>query len=189
MTSRSVCNLLLFVCACVLAPCAFADLPGSSIYRLDVPLVDQDGRAFAFAERAGKPQLVSMFYTSCPYVCPLVIETLKKTQAALTPEQRAKLAVLLVSFDPDRDTPARLGSVFDQRHLDRSTWTLARTDAKNVRKFAAVLDIQFRALATGDINHTSAIVLLAADGTILARTEKLGEADPEFVAAIGHALR
>ena len=159
---------------------AAVELPGASLYRLDIALVDQDGRGFRFGDRQGKPVLVSMFYTSCQYVCPLIIDSLRKTQAALARDGGGKIDVLLVSFDPQRDTPARLAQVFAERKLDAS-WTLARTDAASVRKLAAVLDIQYRALANGDLNHSSTITLLGGDGRILARTDKLGEVDAEFV--------
>jgi len=164
------------------------ELPGDSLYRLPVTLTDQNGHDFAFAQRGGKLQLVSMFYTSCQYVCPLIIDTLKKTQAQLTQTERARLDVLLVSFDPARDTPARLKDVFGERKLDAATWTLARTDERDVRKLAAALDIQYRALANGDINHSSALVLLDAQGRIIARTDRIGAIDADFIAAVKKAL-
>jgi len=185
-TLRTVLCALLLVLGCAAARAA--ELPGDSIYRLQVGLVDQDGHRFTFAQRRGKPQLISMFYTSCAYVCPLIIDTLRKTQAALSAPERAKLQVLLVSFDPERDTPARLHEVFGERKLDATTWTLVRTEAPMVRKLAAVLDIQYRALANRDINHSSALVLLDADGRIVARTDKIGALDDDFVAAVKAAL-
>jgi len=187
---RDVRRLLLI--AFLLMPPAFAagiaDLPGESIFRLDMPLVDQDGRRFQLADRRGRVQVVSMFYSSCPYVCPLTIDTLRKTQEALAPAEQKKLDVLLVSFDPERDTPARLKQVVDERKLDTSNWTLASTDAASVRKLAAVLDIQYRILAGGDINHSTSLVLLDASGKIVMHTEKMGETDPAFVAAISRTL-
>lgn len=179
------------VVLCTLAttsPLRAGEIPGDSVYRLPVALVDQDGRHFALADRAGKPQLVTMFYTSCQYVCPLVIDTLKKTQAGLNSAERAQLDVLLVSFDPARDTPERLKQVFAERKLDAATWTLARTDERSVRKLAAVLGIQYRVLAAGDINHSTALVLFDAHGRILARSERIGAVDADFVAAVKNAL-
>jgi len=175
-------RFLFATCAllCV-AGAAAAELPGDSLYRLDIALVDQDGHGFRLAERRHKPVLVSMFYTSCQYVCPLIIDTLRKTQGALAQDGGKKLDVLLVSFDPERDTPARLKQVFGERKLD-ANWTLARTDETSVRKLAAVLDIQYRALANGDVNHSSTITLLDGEGRILARTDKIGAVDAEFVA-------
>lgn len=41
----------------------------------------------------------------------------------------------------------------------------------------------------GEFNHTSALVLLDADGRIVARAEQMGtRPDPEFVAAVRRAL-
>ena len=187
-TARLCCALSMLLLLFALAPALAAELPGDSIYRLPIALVDQNGRARHLADRRGKPQLISMFYTSCQYVCPLIIDSLRKTQQALTPTERAKLDLILISFDPERDTPTRLKAVFDQRRLDPVSWTLARTEAPAVRKLAAVLGIQYRALANRDINHSTALVLLDADGRIIARSDKLGELDPDFVAAVHKTL-
>lgn len=165
-----------------------ADLPSDSIYRLDIPLVDQNGLGSHLADRRGRPQLVSMFYTSCQYVCPLVIDTLRMTERSLDAADQQRLDVLVVSFDPERDTPIQLKSVFDKRKLDGERWTLARTEAPNVRKFAAALDIRYRVLADGEINHATALVLLDAEGRIVARSSVLGKVDPTLVEAIRATL-
>ncbi len=167
---------------------ALSEPPADSLYQLKFELVNQDGRDFALGDRAGKPQLVSMFYTSCPFVCPLVIDTLKRTQNELSAAERARLDVLLVSFDPERDTPAKLKETFEQRKLDAATWTLARTDERNVRKLAAALGVQYRELENGEINHSVALVLLDAQGRIVAQTDKYGAVDPDFVAALHKGL-
>ena len=174
--------------ALMLAPALATELPGDSLYQLPITLVNQDGARFQLPDRRGRPQLVSMFYTSCQYICPLIIDTLKKTQASLTAPERGKLDVLLVSFDPDRDTPERLKEVFGKRKLDAHSWTLARTDEHSVRKLAALLGIQYRALANMDINHSGALVLLDADGRIVARSESIGSVDQEFVTKLRAAL-
>jgi protein SCO1 len=171
-------GLLLVLAA---GPLSAAQLPGDSLYQLPITLVSQEGKSFQLPDRRGRPQLVSMFYTSCQYVCPLIIDTMKKTQAALPESERAKLDVLLVSFDPERDTTERLKEVFAERKLDAQSWTFARTDEQSVRKLAALLNIQYRALANMDINHTGALILLDADGRIVARTENIGALDQEFV--------
>jgi len=99
------------------AACAQAgELPGDSVYRLDIPLVDQNGTGSHLADRRGRPQLISMFYTSCQYVCPLIIDTLRTTERSLDPAERQDLDVLVVSFDPERDTPVQLKNVFDKRN-------------------------------------------------------------------------
>ena len=164
-------------------------LPVDSVLQVDGRFVAQDGRAFALAERRGRPQLVTMFYTSCPYMCPLLIDAAKGIDHALTADERAKLPVLLVSFDSVRDTPEALQAQATKRKLDTPRWTLATTDAATVRKLAGVLDIRYRALADGGFNHTGVLVLLDADGRILARTEAVGAVpDPVFLKAVRQAI-
>lgn len=166
-----------------------AALPGDSAYRLADAYTDQSGRDFQLADGRGRVRLVAMFYTSCRYVCPLIIDSAKGVEHALTPAERARLGVLLVSLDPARDDVAALRTVFDKRRLDPARWTLARTEAPGVRKLAAVLGVRYRALADGEFNHTSALVLLDREGRMLARTEKLGSVpDPVFLAAVKAAL-
>ena len=168
---------------------AAAELPGDSIYRLADTYTDQAGRDFALAGGRGKVRVVSMFYTSCRYVCPLIIDSAKGVEHALAPDERARLHLLLVSMDPARDDPAALKQVFDKRRLPADRWTLARTEAAGVRRLAAVLGIRYRPLADGEFNHTSALVLLDAEGRVLARTEQLGAVpDPAFLAAVKAAI-
>jgi protein SCO1/2 len=164
------------------------ELPRDSTYHLAVPLTDQDSHAFTFADGRGRARIVSMFYTSCKYVCPLIIDTLLKTERGLTPDERGRLDVLLVSFDPDNDTPDALKRVADKRHLDTVRWRLARTDKTHVRSLAAMLGIQYKQLEDREFSHSSALVLLDADGRIVARSDRLGEADADFVAAAKRVL-
>ncbi|MEP7157325.1 MAG: SCO family protein [Betaproteobacteria bacterium] len=155
-------------------------LPANSVYQLPVSFTDQDGRASTLADWRGKPVLVTMFYSSCQFVCPRIVEALKKTEASLSPQQ-AKLPILMVSFDPVRDDSATLKAMAVERHIDFGNWTLARTDARSVRKLAAMLGIQYRELSSGEFNHSSVILLLDAEGRIAGKTSTLGEADPAFV--------
>ena len=67
-------------------------------------------------------------------------------------------------------------------------WTLAAPRKDDVRPLAGVLGVRYRELADGEFNHTSALVLLDAEGRVLARTEQMGsKPDPEFVVAVRRA--
>jgi len=156
-------------------------LPKNSVYQLALPLADQDGHDFALAERRGQPVLISMFYTSCQFVCPMLIEAIRRTESRLSQAERERLKVLMVSIDPAHDSVAVLKSTSEKRELPSPHWTLARTEAKNVRKLAAVLGIQYRALADGEFNHSTALILLDADGRIAGRTSQMGSVDPAFL--------
>ncbi len=165
-----------------------AALPGDSIYQLPATLTDQDGRSFEWASLRGRPLLASMFYASCEMVCPTIFETIHLTLKALPAAGREPLRVLMVSFDPARDSVAVLKKTAADRHCD-SRWTLARADEATVRKVAAVLGVQYRRLDSGEFNHSTVIEHVDAEGRIVARTGKLGGVDAAFVKALRAAAR
>jgi protein SCO1/2 len=162
---------------------AATPLPGDSVLQINHVFTNQDAKNFKLRERRGKPQLVAMFYTSCKYICPLIIDSAKGVENSLTPAEKNKLSILLISMDPTRDTPEALMYIVNKRKLDTKRWTLARTDAKGVRNIAALLGVRYRVLSDGEFNHTSALILLDAEGRVVARTETLGnKPDPQFLA-------
>lgn len=163
-------------------------LPGESVYRLDATLQDQDGRAFALGSLRGTPVLASMFYTSCDKVCPMIFEAVHATLRALPPADRAATRVLMVSFDPARDSTAVLKKTAQARGCD-DRWVLARGDDATTRKVAAVLGVQYRRLSDGEYNHSSTIDVLDPAGRIVARSGKLDGADPQVTAAIRRMAR
>lgn len=161
-----------------------APLPRDSVYQLPLVLTDQHGRRGDWRSRRGKPQVVAMFYSSCRYICPLIIEGGKAVDRSLTPAQRDGLGVLLISMDPARDTPEALAALAKERKVE-PRWSLASPGLEDVRSVAGVLDVRYRQMSDGEFNHTSALILLDADGRIVARTEQIGsKPDPGFIAAV-----
>ena len=170
-------------------PAGKAPLPSDSVYQLPLRLTDQHGKSWDWRSKRGQPQLVAMFYSSCQYICPLIVESGKAVQRGLSPAQRERLGVLLISMDPARDTPAALMKVVRERRIDDKRWSLASPQPDAVRGVAGVLDVRYRQLADGEFNHTSALILLDADGRIVARTEKMGsDVDPAFIAKVKATL-
>jgi protein SCO1 len=169
-------------CAAVFA--GAPETPSASIYQLDAKLTDQAGKVQGLDVYRGHPVLITMFYASCPAACPLIIDTLRATEKDLSDTQRSELRVLMISIDPDRDTPAELKKLAEQRRIDTSRWTLARTDEATVRTIAALLNVQYRELPNGEFNHASIITLLSPEGEIVASSPKLGTPDPALLAKL-----
>lgn len=152
---------------------------GPSLYDLQLPLTAQTGAAIRLDVDRGHPTLVSMFYGSCAAACPALIDRIGRT---LDEAHAADARVLLVSFDPARDTPAHLAALAREHHLD-SRWTLAAASPTDARTLAAVLGIKYRVLQDGEFFHTSVVVALDRDGATLTRAEGLGDS-PALVDAI-----
>jgi protein SCO1/2 len=163
-------------------------LPGESLYHLQAGLTDQHGQPLRWHDLHGRPQMVSMFYGNCHVMCPLILENAKSVQKQLPQALRDRLGVAMITLDPVRDTPAALDEVA-QRHRAPSDWRFLQPAPDDVRALASVLDIRYRFREDGSINHTSALVLLDAQGRILARSEiESAAADPVFVQQVRNAL-
>lgn len=167
-----------------------AALPGNSLYQVDAALTDAAGQRFALRDMAGGPLLVTMFYGDCNAACPIIIETLKRTVDALGPTAKP-LRVLMISLDPLHDSPAGLAMQLKMHKLDPARFRLAvARDETQTRTLASALNIKFRTLESGEINHTTRIVLLDAAGTQRASSSRLdAEPDPVFVKQIAALLK
>jgi protein SCO1 len=165
-----------------------APLPKDSLYQLQASLQDQHGAVLQWSQLQGQVRLLTMFYASCPHTCPLTIESIKALEAQLTAAQRQRLFVDMLSLDPARDTSAKLKALAEQRQVDESRWRLYRCDAASVRNLSALLGVQYRQLPDGEFNHSSVLVLLDAQGRVLARTERAFSPEASFKAALRAAL-
>lgn len=78
-------------------------------YGRGIGIPDTDGRVRRLEDFKGEVTLVFFGFTRCPDVCPTTLLRLRQARAALGPDA-GKVRVLLVSVDPERDTPAVLGA-------------------------------------------------------------------------------
>lgn len=154
------------------------------IYELDLALTNQRGAPIPLSIWRGHPTVISMFYGTCTVACPRLFDEVQRFEAGLSPAQRADLRVLLVSFDPARDTPARLTALAGEHHLDDRRWQLATAPDPVLRELAAVLGIRYRVLDSGEFFHTSVQTLVDRDGRPLARVEGLGRSAQPLIEAL-----
>jgi protein SCO1/2 len=154
--------------------------PGS-IYELDVTLTDETGARAGLDLFRGHPVLISMFYASCSDACPLLVADLRRLESRVPRSARADLRVILVSLDPERDTPEVLRGLARLHGVDAVRWRFLTADDDVVREIAAALGIKFRRVAGGTVNHTSVIALLDRTGAVDTRLEGLGQPTARLV--------
>jgi protein SCO1/2 len=118
-------RLLLAGSAALLAACqptapAFhgIDLTGAD-YAKDFRLRDPEGRTRTLADFKGQAVLLFFGFTQCPDVCPTALARAAQAKALLG-ELGARLQVVFVTVDPERDTPQVLQAytkAFDESFL------------------------------------------------------------------------
>lgn len=103
--------LLLFslsVLACNRAPTAFhsTDLTGAAFAR-QLSLTDHNGEQRSLSGFHGKAVVLFFGYTSCPDICPTMLARLADVMKSLG-DDAARVQVLFVTIDPERDTLQRI---------------------------------------------------------------------------------
>lgn len=145
---------------------AGAPLTARSLYQLDAKWSDDAGRPVKLVAFRGQPVVAAMFFASCEYACPVLVNDMQRLRAALPAEVREKTRFLLVSFDTARDTSAVLAAYRAKASLD-AAWTLLRGDATDVQDLAMLLGVKYKQDARGQFSHSNLITVLNPGGEIV----------------------
>lgn len=148
---------------------------GHSIYQLESKWRDDRNTTVPISSLRGRPVVMVMIYTTCQYVCPLLVEDVKQIEAALDTEDRKRVIFALISFDSQRDTPEQLAAYRKKRNLGRDNWVLLSGQPDEVLELSAVLGVQFRPDGRGEFLHSNLITVLDAEGVI--RHQQVGIAN------------
>jgi protein SCO1/2 len=155
-----------------------------SLYQADAAFTDDSGRPFALGQLRGRPVVLTMFFASCGYACPLLVTDMQAIRGRLPAEQRDRALFVLVSFDVARDTPEALAKYRAQRGLDGS-WVLLHGNDDAVRELAALLGVKYQQDADGMFSHSNLITVLNAEGEIVHQRTGLKGGLDEAAAVLG----
>ena len=159
-------------------------LPGDSLYQLPITLTTASGASMKLSVLRGTPSVITMFYSQCASVCPLLTMQLQRITQRLSRAEQGRIRVLMVSFDSVHDTPESLRAFAQEHHIAGDNWIIARASANDVRLLAATLGIQYRELPDHSFNHSTIISLADREGVIRDKTSDLSDVKGDFVAAV-----
>lgn len=143
----------------------------------DHVLTDHRGQPLALADLRGRPLVVSLVFTSCGTVCPIVTDHLRdQILAARKAVGGDAFTVLTFGFDASGDTPAQLtGFAGTHRLLGLPDWHVASADAATTDAFLRELGFSYEASARG-FDHVTQTTILDAGGRVYRQV--YGEAFP-----------
>lgn len=187
---RIIISTLLLSLGLSLAPPVLAtELPGDSIYQIGSKWVDQDAKQLLLNDLQGKPTLLAMVYLSCEYLCPTIISEVRAIEAQLDPKVRAETRVVLVSFDPTKDTPQAMNAYAKKRKIDKGRWTLlTNNDETKIRELAASLNFKYQKTKGGEFTHSFLIVALNEAGVPVARIDAANQDHQPMIDVLGKLL-
>jgi protein SCO1/2 len=153
------------VSACCAEIASAAPLSDRSLYQLEAKWTDDSGKAVELSSLRGRPVVIAMFFASCTYACPVLVDDIKRLRSALPADVQEKAQMVLVSFDTVRDTPVALNAFRERSALD-DNWTLLRGEPEAVQDLAMLLGVKFKKEASGQFAHSNLVTVLNAEGEI-----------------------
>lgn len=142
-------------------------------------LVNQDSVAVHFPDAfVGTPVVLGTIYTQCPNVCPKITANMKNIRSELA--DTSAVQFVSVTFDPHRDTPARLAEYQTQFGLGNTSWQFLTGDTTTIDRLMDRLgvrhtikgtDREFPAPDTDSsyiFTHSNQITLIDAQGRVRA---------------------
>jgi protein SCO1/2 len=130
-------------------------------------LAAHTGARVRLSDFRGKMVLLYFGYTNCPGICPTTLAEVNRALTALG-RSAARIQVMMVTVDPERDTPARLATYMP--HFNPTFLGLTGTP-QEVAAVAAKYGIYVKKneeTGRGDylVDHTSMVIVIDAAGRI-----------------------
>jgi protein SCO1 len=150
-------------------------------------LIDQTGRTVTDRDFADKAQLVFFGFTYCPDVCPTTLARISALLGQLGSDAD-KLHVLLVSIDPERDTPEAL-KTYVEAFDNRITGLTGTPD--QIAAAANAFRIFYKKVPTDDGNytmdHSSGVLIFSRSGAFKGLL-KIEDSDEALLATLRNLI-
>jgi protein SCO1/2 len=141
-------------------PESYQPLP-KSVQITPFSLYDQDGETITVDTFKGHWSLAFFGYTYCPDVCPTTLAEINQAAKQITKED---LQVVLISVDPERDTPKQLKSYIEYFNPKFQAWSGEKSQLEAIGR---QLHIFFQKSGEGEyylMDHSSQVVLINPQG-------------------------
>lgn len=132
-------------------------------------LVDHNGATVTDETYRGKAMLIYFGFTYCPDICPTSLQALGTAMNDLDESQQDQFQPLLISVDPERDTPEALATYVDTPVFPEALVGLTGS-AEQVRDAARAYRVYYARIeddgtsASYTVDHMSMIFLMDRDG-------------------------
>lgn len=122
-----------------------------------------------------KITVLAMVYTHCPDICPMTTHNMQLVEKKLSAALKNKVKFIVISFDPNRDTPSVLKKFAEIRDINFDNWSLLSGDEQNTKE--VMLKFGVKAIPTdssyddyGELSynviHTDRISLIDQEGKL-----------------------
>ncbi|MGE5351462.1 MAG: SCO family protein [Acidobacteriota bacterium] len=147
----------------------------NSVYQLESKWTDEHNKSITLGELKGHKVVMAMIFASCTYACPLIVNDMRNVEARIPENEKTDVKFVLVSIDPERDSPQALLDYSKRQNLDLSRWELLTGNKSDIRSLAALLGFKYKRNDNGDYVHSNLINVFNKEGEIAYQHEGLNK--------------
>tara|TARA_R110001592_G_scaffold301843_7_gene573566 strand:- start:1174 stop:1776 length:603 start_codon:yes stop_codon:yes gene_type:complete len=156
----------------------------ASIFNLTSKWNTEEGKTITLKDLKGKTLVVVMIYTTCKAACPRLAADMRNIEAKISKDYKNDVSYILVSIDPETDTPEKLKKFAIENYMDGNQWTFLQGTESGVREFANVLAVKYKEISPLDFSHSNIISVFNPQGELVHQQEGLGVDNKETIKKI-----
>lgn len=145
-----------------------------SIYNLPEKWTNQNAEDIELKDYQGNVLVMVMIYTSCKAACPRLVADMRNIEERVGADFNDKVKYILVSIDPEVDTPEKLKEFSIENQMTDKQWVFLRSNEDQTREFAAVLAVNYKKISPIDFSHSNIISVFNKGGEMVFQQEGLG---------------
>ncbi|AUC81163.1 SCO family protein [Lacinutrix sp. Bg11-31] len=160
------------------------EISEESIFNLTSKWRTEEGEEIQLKELKGKTLVMVMIYTSCKAACPRLVADMRSIESKIPDENIKNMQFVLISIDPETDTPERLKAFAIENVMNDEQWSFLQGTESSVREFANVLSVKYKEISPIDFSHSNIISVFNNDGELEHQQEGLGVDNKETLETI-----
>jgi protein SCO1/2 len=142
-----------------------------SIFNLNSKWATQNNETIELKALKGDVLVMVMIYTSCKAACPRLVADMRNVEKEAGSNG---IKYIMVSIDPEIDTPERLKEYAIENQMDSDQWVFLNGSMNDVREFANVLSVKYKSINPIDFSHSNIISVFDQGGVLAYQEEGLG---------------
>lgn len=166
-----------------------APLSEHSIFNLTSSWNTQDNQSIHLKDLKGKVTVMVMIYTSCKIACPRLVADMRNIESQVPDKYLSDIQFVLVSIDPETDTPARLKQFALDNKMQEDHWIFLQGTEYTTRELANVLSVKYEEISPIDFSHSNIISVFTPYGELVHQQEGLGVDNEETINKIISTLK
>lgn len=157
------------------------EISDASIFNLTSKWNTQDNKQIELKDLKGDVLVMVMIYTTCQAACPRLVADMRNIHKDVDDKS---VKYVLVSIDPETDTPEKLKTFAIENEMDNNQWIFLQGSVDDVREFSNVLSMKYKQISPIDFSHSNIISVFNKGGELFHQQEGLGVDNKETVSKI-----